>query len=172
MDESWEFILENERHSVTVLVYTHRVYDEEKWEDMLKNLYNAKDEDGNNLFWRKKESMEIPIKMTQTGRPNKTTPEFQEYIEPWIREMIEGAYDSWNRFEKNRLHEENKKFIKEKNFEAQIKAKDLILDWFKCRIDELEEDKDIMSPKYLEIKRRVLSDLLETLNAEFNYLVK
>lgn len=104
VDECWEFILENRKSAAEVFVYTHKVYDEEEWNNVLKRIFNAKDEEGNKLFWRKEESMLIPIKMTQTARPNKKTPEYEEYIEPWIREMMENAFNNWNRYEKNHLH--------------------------------------------------------------------
>lgn len=59
--------------------------------------------------------------------------------------------------------EENEKLIKQKEIEAEIKAENKILNWIKDQIDELDKDKDIMSPKYLEIKKRVLKDLLDSL---------
>lgn len=44
-----------------------------------------------------RETSYVPIKMTQTGRPDKRTPEYKKYIEPWLTDIVSAIHDFYTK---------------------------------------------------------------------------
>jgi hypothetical protein len=55
----------------------------------------------------------IPIRMTTENRPNKTTPEYKKYIQPWLNEMHREKTRKTEILYDEIIYEEKKKLIDE-----------------------------------------------------------
>lgn len=101
--------LDFERHLITLMeISTHtRVYigagSKKERKQIIKMMTSLKDDDGNHLFryFNHQEHL-IAVEMMSEGRPDKRTPEYKIYIEPWMRERDEAFVEGMTRAFKDR----------------------------------------------------------------------
>lgn len=131
--------------SVEVFVYG---YDDDQDENsdfcnVLKKLFDLKNDEGKTLFREGLDgSLYVPIKMTQEGRPNRTTPEFREYIGPWIRKIVADNRYHWEKIDRSRFKD------KVNDLRAIVYEIDMAGDLSKYNCDAIREGIDRLEKLY------------------------